>query len=260
MILSARIAKSGVIRLRNVIRQLTGVNLLVSSRITDISRHPLDFRYGLSTPLPSSISSKETEFNTPESIQFLLNKKTFSDYLLKNGFISPEFKNTEPQQSDYPLIVRETLTSYGGRGMHIVRTPEEFTAVWLPNFWWCRYIPTKNEYRFHIGNSKTDGAQILRCMMKVPRNTEIKERDVHIRHVDEYHYSKRFDPTEKFPNWSEQIKHLVSILPGWLYSLDVGVSLSGNLVFFEANTASGIDNGCARDYAPFIIKELNLEG
>jgi hypothetical protein len=258
MILTARIASKGIKRLRKEILRRTGVKLLYSSRVKDIFKHNLHFRYGFSLPLPSALAHKDTQRNSPEAINFLKNKKIFADYLLEHGYLAPRFRRDTPEESDYPLIIRETLYSFGGRGMLAIRTPEEFQEWWNPSYYWCSYIPTKSEYRFHVGNPLEGEPRIIRCMKKVPRTEEISQHDVQIRHVDEYHYSKRFDPYEKFPKWSKQITNLASILPGWLYSLDVGVTPELRLVFFEANTASGIDNGCARDYADFIIPELDL--
>ena len=273
IILTPRIAKKGVRRLRDEIERRTGERLRYSAnwRTLQNPEHTLAFRYGYSIALLGDIAHKETVFNSPADLSFMMSKKKFCDRVRELGFLAPDLnrvRDKPPTSEDFPIILRTTLSGYGGDGMFVYRTPEEFEdmnhTVFNTSFWWCPYIQTRKEFRFHIGNPKgglvDSGPMVLRSMEKVPRTEEIASRDIHIRHCKEYFYSKRLDPEEKFPLWCKQLKELALELPGWLYSIDVGVTKGKRMVLFEANSASGIDNGCARDYADFLIPELGLGG
>lgn len=260
MILCAKIVKKGVIRLREEIYRRTGVKLLVTSNASAFKEGSiLHFRYGTTAPLPYNLRHLESGRGTIEGVRFLKDKRKVAQAALDFGLHAPEFvQGFFPNQEDYPIIVRETLDSFGGKGMHVVQDVYEFLPAWRGNYWWCPVIPSIREFRFHIAKSALDGKiEIIRVMEKKPKIEEAK--DMIIKHVKNFKYSRRYKPYEKYPEWCEQIHGLAEVMPGWLYSLDVGVTPDNELIIFEANTASGIDNGCAKDYAQFIIKELGLK-
>ena len=63
------------------------------------------------------------------------------------------------------------------------------------------------------------------------------------------------------PKWSKKVKAFAKHLDvGWIYSMDVWITLDGDLLFIEANTASGLDGVAIQDYANFIVSENVIGG
>lgn len=226
--------------LRDSIQAKTGRKILITKYPERIRR--LTLRYGNSSP----VNCKDTEFNSPEFINLASNKKLFSDFLLKRGFYCPEFRRDTP--TEFPIIIRTTLTGTGGQGIIVCRNLEEFRNNWGSNYWWTSFIHTSSEYRIHIL-----GGVIKKIQKKIGEDRE----EFPIRNMDRgYHFSVR-ENLDAFPKTQTLITELNKHLLGRFYSLDVGMDSDGEKLFiFEANSASGLNENTADIYSDYLIEEL----
>lgn len=227
------------------------VRIFITSKPQRITT-PLFIRYGNS----SKVSVKETDFNSPEFIRKVSFKKNFSEFLKEMGILSPLFSKGKPKDDDFPLLIRETLSSSGGKGIHLVNNRAEFEKVWKGHFWWTKFIPTEFELRLHIL-----GGNIVKVFKKV-REEGLEEEKFPIRNNNRgYHFSIR--ELDKYPKLQELIKPISEPLlniGGKFYSLDVGWSKEQKkYCVFEANSASGLNEYTAHDYAEYIYQNLILK-
>lgn len=242
MILTYRYCFPSARILRDTIEDKIGKRILITADPNRIRR--LTLRYGNSDP----VSCKDTQFNSPEFINLCSDKKTFSDFLLKRNFFCPKFSREAPTKEDYPLIIRTTLNSTGGRGIIVCRNEEEFKNNWVSYAWWTRFIHTSSEYRLHIL-----GGEIKKIQRKIGEDDE----EFPIRNLSNgYHFSIR-ENLEAFPNTVELVNQLNEVLVGKFYSLDIGVERDSKKIFiFEANSASGLNENTAEVYADYLIREV----
>jgi len=252
MLLTARFAFSPASMLRDAIEEVSGVRLGIATSIERLGNRRLHVRFG-----KMGETLQETNYNSNIAIKFLSNKLLMSTNLLKRGFIAPEFiYNRLPRQNEYPILVRTSLSLYGGQGIYPCYNEKEALSHLVRGSCWCRYINTSSEFRFHITKSRFGVNSIARVMKKVPRTEEVEQRDIHIRHHINYRFSRRFSPEDKYPNMSAEILKAIEPFPGRMFALDVGWSPEHKRpVFFEANTAPGLDNACATMYAQFLHEE-----
>jgi len=256
LIVSSKVTIPSARLLRNKIYELTGRRIPLTSNIERVVRKTrrITLRYGNSDELPQGEEWRETTFNSSSDIKFLVNKLTVCNALLEAGFTAPEFKRTVPDETqDFPLIIRRTLTSYKGIGIIPILSREEFIRRWSSGMYWCNYLPVKSEFRFHIYNSGVP--KIIRVSKKLPRENIEEEGEIVIRHSDRYYYSLRENPEEKYPKMTRAVLDAARVLPGKFYSLDVGWSLERGTIFFETNTASGLDNGSSLALARALVED-----
>jgi glutathione synthase/RimK-type ligase-like ATP-grasp enzyme len=229
--------------LRNVLSELTGLTILITSHPEKVTR--LLLRYGDSSP----VTVNDTKYNSPEFIRLCSNKLHLSRLLLKNNFISPEFLSSG-KPNEYPVVVRSTLTSYGGKGIVVCKSEEEFLKEFKPGYYWTKFFRTSSEYRIHI----VDG-NILKIFRKVA--TVDNHEEFPIRNMDRgWHFSIR--DVKNFKKLPEFISKVHAVMGGGFYALDIAVLEDDNFIVWENNTGMGLSEITAKLYAESLVKALNL--
>lgn len=246
-ILASKVSFPSAKLLRDYLGQFTSERIrVVSSENKVVNKNNILFSYGY----PSEYS----KLNSADFIRFCSNKKVCSDYLINNGFYSPEFKRTVPLVSDYPILVRSTLTGHGGRGINICQNREQFTKVWNPTYWWTKFVETNAEYRVHCFNGK-----ILRLMRKDLVDNNVEENDYPVRNLDNgYHFSpRRLDNYDGIVRLVERLQ--LKLTGGIFYGLDLGYMPDKKDYFiFEINSACGLNDNTALLLAEQISEKLPL--
>lgn len=146
----------------------------------------------------------------------------------------------------YPIIRRELVNSSGGRGIHYVAGREEDN--W-PGAYWTHYIPTVFELRVHVL-----GGEIVRVFKKIPNDPNCV-----IRNNNSCHFSL-VDP-KKYQKLYNAISSLSEIFgKNNFYAADVAWSKEEKkYIVWELNSAPGLNENTALEYAMFIAKTLGLE-
>jgi hypothetical protein len=230
------------------INRMTGMNLLV--RHQPIPGKIIHVNYGCGDDWANC------DLNHPDFVRLCCNKYRFSKLLTDNGVRAPVFQRGVP--TTFPCVVRETLSSFGGRGMHVVATQSDYEVADLnPNFWWTPFVKTDSEFRIHVL-----GHKIAKVCKKDYRGEE-PELELPIRsHLRGYFF--RFISDEKWRRWDKLtalVEKLEQIIPfgGCFYGLDVGYSREMNDWFvFEANSAPGLNEVSVKLYAKYIV-DYNYE-
>jgi hypothetical protein len=240
--------------LRDAIEQISGKHYLLTSR-NGIARRALARYGGTTTVVPGG---QDTDNNSIERIRVVGNKLTFADLLFQNSVKTVTFFGGSNRPSSYPVLVRETLTSYGGRGIHVCRTAEEFNTVWQPGYKWTPFLPFSNEYRVHVM-----GGQVVRVFEKV-REDGLPEEDLPIRNAHRgYHFSIRNRPLhgQSIRSIVEQVAKIPLLATGF-YALDLGwvKGENGGMYVIEGNSTPGIDMPTALYYARYILTGNPFEG
>lgn len=123
------------------------------TRRTDIEEEAIVVNYGNSAyPFSEGISPGEF-------VRVCSNKANTAEFL---GDYSIQFHTEEPEE--FPIVIRKTLTGFGGRGIEIAETPQEYMKKGLGHFWTPLYEKL-NEYGVHCYKGK-----ILRVFRKEPRS------------------------------------------------------------------------------------------
>lgn len=223
LLCNSQIIPSGRI-LRDSLQELLNQRIIINPR--RIRNDNIILRYGSTVPIPTGI---ESNYNSIESIFVCRNKLLFSKLMENNNIFSPTYSKETP--TEFPILIRETLTGHGGIGIHIIRNLEEFNRVWNPRFYWTKYEFLQSEYRIHIFNG-----EILRIFKK-----ELEEiSDFPIRNNHSCHFSLK-NP-DQFPKLKTKIDEFAKIkeFSQGFFGLDVGWNRE-NFFFIEANSAPGLN-------------------
>ena len=230
--------------LRNSLQELTKKRVIATSKPDRITSYPF-IRYGNSYPVNIS---DETGFNSPNFIQFSSNKLKFSKVMEKNKIYSPVYKKNVGELI-FPMLIRETLTSFGCKGIHVVKDRKEFDKLWSTRFWWTEFVNLNFELRVHILGNKI--SKIFKKELNEPQDFPIRNNSL-------CHFSLK--NTGKYPKLHEFIKTLTDIKEvnnGKFYSIDIGWDNRNKKYFvIELNTGSGLNENTAEAYAQYIYKNL----
>lgn len=153
-------------------------------------------RWGNSSP----IDGGQESYNSAELIGVAANKKLLSDYMVETGIPCVEIKTGIP--SSYPVVNRRTLTGYGGSGITISRTPEDFYFNSRTSRHWSYFRNFSFELGIHIFNGR-----IIKLFKKVLKNEYGDEfpirnssRGYHFSLVNQERYPKLYPLVEMFYN------------------------------------------------------------
>lgn len=232
-----------------------GVELKLTAHEERMRKYPL-VRYGNSNIILWE-KGEETKLNSPKIIRLTSNKKRFSDILLDVGIDAPKFELLvdEKLPDDFPVVVRETLTSCGGRGIHIIEKQGELESLLNKGFYWTPYIFMDFELRVHIL-----GGTIVKVFKKI-REDGLEEERYPIRNNERgYHFSSR--KVENCPKLVDVITQINDALPEKTYfmALDVGWNPDSKKYFIlEGNSAPGLNENTACLYADYIYKTIKGE-
>ena len=229
--------------LRDSLQDLVKKKIHVTSQPEKINSYPF-IRYGNSSP----VKVEETDFNCPNFIQISSNKLKFSKIMEKNEIYSPIYKRNVGELV-FPLLIRETLTSFGCRGIHVIKNRDEFNKIWQGHFFWTKFVNLHFELRVHVLGNKI--ARVFRKDLNEPQEYPIRNNSL-------CHFSLK--NTGKYPKLSEYIKTLTDIKEvgiGKFYSIDIGWdSINKKYFVIELNTGSGLNENTAEIYADYIHKNL----
>jgi hypothetical protein len=242
MILTYSSGYSNTCVLRDAIKELSGKSLRVTCYPERVTR--LHVRYGNSSP----VNCEDTNYNPPDFIRNC-HKLHFSNLLSPHGFDVPIFHNHMPEESDFPLLIRQTMTGFSAQGIVVCRNMDDFLPNWNNRYYWTKFVHTSAEYRVHVF-----GNQIGRLFKKEFRGSE--EIDLPIRNsYSDYHYSLRSD-LGKFSGLVELVDQVSQHLTGKFYGLDVGWRPdTKNYFIFEANSGYGVNLNSALALAEYLISE-----
>jgi glutathione synthase/RimK-type ligase-like ATP-grasp enzyme len=255
-ILSCGVSKPSARILRNAIVELTGKRIWVTKR-TDGDGFPSIYimRYGHIGTIPPEFRIGPTVgFNSTHVINVCSNKYTFSTLMKQNNIYSPEFFSSKEDvhPGDFPIMIRDSLCSYGGRGITVVKNMDEFIANWVPGYYWTRFIKMPFEYRVHLL-----GGKIARIFKKI-KETEGDEEDLPVRNVGHgYHFSLQNASSFVQDRIEPIVNEVYSVLPGNYMALDIGWDRENQKYFvMEANSAPGLNTRTAKDYAEYLAPLL----
>lgn len=237
--------------LRDALSDLLGIQMLVTTNANRINGPFI--RYGCT----DAVKVKDTEYNSADFISLVSNKSLFSKLMKEKGIHSPVYyKNTKPTK--YPVLIRKTLNSSGGRGIVVCPNEKTFEDNWSPEYVWTPFVKTQFELRVHIL-----GGKIVKLFKKrfvgvdgQEEGEEQKEPNLPIRNLQRgYHYSAR--DIETYPKILDLLKQINPVLKGKFYTLDVGWDKESQKYFvFEANSGSGLNTQTVELYADYLAREF----
>ncbi len=246
-ILTARSSIPSCKAIRDAIETITGKKYNITTNPTKVTGKVI-YRYGNLGRIPG----EETNFNSPEFIHIANDKLRFSEFCSENNIYSPHyFRNDLPES--YPVMIRKTLTGWGGRGIVICRSEQEFLENNGLSYYWTPFVKTQFEIRVHLFDN-----QVNRIYKKVLE--EGTEEEFPIRNSHHYHFS--LVETEKYPKVAELCKRLGDTfieMGGHFSGVDLGYDKERKEYFvFEVNSAPGLNSVNAEEYARFFVDKLGL--
>ena len=148
-ILTSTASADSAMKLRDAIEKIAGLpekTVLVSKSSKSCVGFPVLLRYGCGY----GKLDVEPDWGNPEfTNKFCIDKLQFSALLANSGVVVPQFhSNILP--TEYPVLVRETLTGAKSEGINVVHNAEEFLNVWTIGFWWTKYFKHDMELRVYI--------------------------------------------------------------------------------------------------------------
>jgi len=170
-ILTSTASADSAMKLRDAIEQVLGLKpktILVSKNSDNCQQDTILLRYGCQY---GSVRN-EPEWNSQDFIRTCIDKLKFSQ-LFSGKILVPEFYSGS-FPTEFPVLIRETLTGKESQGIHVVHTANEFLAVWQPGFYWTKFYKAEFELRVQVVLSEEEFA--LRIYKKVPRE-EVTEED-----------------------------------------------------------------------------------
>jgi hypothetical protein len=181
-------------------------------------------------------------------------KLSFANHLAGKFEVPKFINNRQPTEDEYPIVIRQTMTGWGGEGIVMCPDSEVFDSHWNGEYW-TRFVKTVAEYRVHVFGDK-----IGRLFKKLPVSIDgvtPPEVEFPIRTLKSgnYRYSLRNDPNS-IPCLADLVTRLSSELDASFYALDIGkLPDSDGWFIFEGNSAPGINQFTASAYANYLIEK-----
>jgi glutathione synthase/RimK-type ligase-like ATP-grasp enzyme len=230
--------------IRDAIEEITGVHYFIVNGNKPY-RGDILFRYGNSR----EIVGFDPNLNSNEFINLCRNKLTFSQFCQQHNIYSPVYHRINEVPNVFPVLVRQTLTSFGGKGIFVCDNIHAFNATMRRNDYWTPFIKCEFELRVHLFDN-----QVNRIYKKVNQNGD--ENAYPIRnHIGGYHFSLRNnDAYPKVLELAQNIGNLFMEVGGHFSAIDIGWDkLNQRYFIFESNSAPGLNSVNAIEYANFII-------
>lgn len=240
--------------LASTLRDGLGIGVRVvydQTRLIRCRTERFDFlRWGNSDPISDSVGLRELELNDKSLIRTSSNKLSSSALISGAGMDCITFRRDEP--TSYPVVVRKTMSGYGGDGIVVCENEETFSQ-YRNRYYWSNWIRFKYELGVHI----VDG-RIAKVFKKVRVKGESEER-FPIRNLARgYQYSKVDTARRSFSGLPIFVEGFLKVFPVKLGRIDVGLNAdNGRYYVIEFNSAPGIaKNKQTLDmYAEFIAEE-----
>lgn len=175
-----------------------------------------------------------TPINSQELIAIATNKRLFAQKMVALGIPCVEYFQITPYPTSYPVVVRDTMTGYGGAGIHLAHSEEE----WYPfrSRPYSLYRKFKPELGVHIFNG-----QIIRLFKKV-RVDDAPEEEFPIRNMGRGYHFSLVNPSS-YPKLLPFIQEFYSKFSIMFGRLDIGWDYEAKTYrVIEFNTAPGLTN------------------
>jgi glutathione synthase/RimK-type ligase-like ATP-grasp enzyme len=233
--------------LRDAISAITGERITVTSDPNKV-RGNLLVRYGCSDPVNSRV--RDYNCNPPEFISMCANKRITSGALTSHNIWTPIFYASVIRPETYPVMIRSTLTSSGGRGITVVNNVEEFNANWGQGCVWTPFVRTSSEYRVHVLNGT-----VGKVFRKV-RNTGLAEEVNPVRNLHRGYHFSLVQNVDGLAKLNELVAQLNTFITGKFYALDCGYVRGTGYIVFELNSAPGLNEETAGRYARCVVDSI----
>lgn len=235
--------------LRTALQEETGKKILITGDENKY-KYPPTIRYGNS----HGMWSNDGSINSAQFIKMISNKRRFSELLIEKGLSAPRFfKSTSSlEEKIFPVLIRTSLYLSGGKGIIFCRDEKEFSKNWNSNYCWTQFIPLQWEVRVHML-----GGKVSRIFRKTWEG-ENREPEFPIRNNNSYAFRlKNIDAYEKLVKLIPTLNSIFGI--DGFYALDIGWDTVNKKYFFiEGNTAPGLNENTAKEYANFILGKISL--
>lgn len=228
--------------LRDSIQELTGIHLFLTNAFSTAQ-----INYGN--------GDVESKFNSADFIQLCSSKLLFSKTMAEKGFFVPIFSKRMPVESDFPIMVRTTLSACGGKGIIIVPTLAEYSQrPECRQFFWTKFIRITKEYRAHF-----IGGEFKKVFEKVC--TVENESKYPVRNIGNDYHFKLINKPEVFGKLNElEIQLAQALGDNCFCGIDLGWAPEEKKYFiFEANSAPGLNSHTVVIYAKFLCERLGLK-
>lgn len=173
------------------------------------------------------------------------------EVLTGNNVYAIKYKITEPEQNDYPIVIRTVLNGNQGNGIVIAKNNTEYRP-YRGNYW-SNWI----SFEFELGVHCINGV-IQRVFKKVCMDDE---REFPIRNVsNNYHFAIR--DVNKYKKLPEFVSKLHTVLNFEIVRYDIGWDKENKrYCCIEANTAPSLSNNIETltMYGDYFISKLGLE-
>jgi len=203
-----------------------------------------------------SPSNEETIYNSPELIYFASSKKAFSTMMLEGNITVIEFHKGTPEH--YPVVVRTTLSGYGGKGIVVCENWEEFGQY--DACWWSYWYNFSYELGVHIL-----GGMVVKVFRKEWSPTDemislgISELKYPIRNSKKG-YSFKLLSIEGHPKLYKTVEEFYKVFPIQMGRLDIGWDVNSKCYrVIEFNSAPGLaeNDNTLKLYVDFLKEKLN---
>lgn len=193
-----------------------------------------------STVIPSWRVDTSRFLNNPLSVTNSVNKILTLQRLLENNIPHVEFtaeKSVAQQWSDTGVVVRGTVSGYGGRGVRVI-TEGEIPDAPL----YTRFVPKAREYRFHVFNG-----EIIDIQQKKRRSGLEERPDGLIKNLANGWVFCR-DEITPFPDNAVSVAlNTIRVLGLNFGAVDM-LSKNGQVYVLEVNSAPGLDGTTLEKY------------
>lgn len=248
-ILSSKVGLDSIKRIRDILQERLGFEILVTSKAENCEGHTVLFKWGTTNKSVPALF----EIQSPEFVELTKNKMAFTDFLGSVCF-HPVFSNTTlPLKHEFPVVIRKTLTGKNGEGLIIANTEEEFLKNWTNESYWTPYIRNDWEVRVLVVNHK-----VVTIHKKLVESDE-KDDNIEIRAGNSCTWVKKdlsFYP--KLIAFVEGIdKKIKESYKGLIYGLDIAYdSIKKQFIIFEANSAPELLPSMENPVAEFLFENL----
>lgn len=244
MILAINSTKETAVNLAYFMERFSGKNFPVFT--TYSGEEKISIRYGNASGNPKI----DTLWNSKDFIGFCTHKKLFSKILCDNGINTPVYHSVPENIVNFPILVRSSLSSTGGRGIFICHSKDDLEKIWKDGYFWTEFVNMDFELRVHVL-----GGKIERIFKKVWKHDE-PEPKFPIRNMKNgYHYSLR--KVEKYPKLDQIINKLTELFgENCFYGLDIGYEKGRGYFVIEANSAPNLNSKTVELYAKFLVEKL----
>ena len=236
--------------LRDTIQEISGERILITHRPAG---RDIILRVGAADITGARWFSK---VNSNQLVNLCQNKVRFVNSLPENTYSVKFTKGHHPTESQYPVIIRTTVTSFGGRGIVVARNRQEFDNANGISYWWSPFIQFEAEYRFHVL-----GGKLIKAMKKLYIG-EGPEKEFPIRsHKRCYKFAMRYVTPERYNEVKVELSkfwEMHNIGHGY-FGLDCGY-YQGHYYWIEGNSAPGFGGNSAtlNLYANYLINEAHI--